>query len=195
MCKDAQRSLVAHVDIRVIHIILRAITDFASPVHKSHSSISISDLPRMFIQTTLFRKYLNYSEARLQKMLSCPRSLFPIFLAPLCGQCCRCRCRAVVLMLLPRHANWEYAHLSTSKSVQCILAIWALRIEDLAMAPCDLMCTRRTSGKISALDDTCSDESCDYAGRHSCHVIQTNMSDLKQFFRDQSNIDNYQGKY
>lgn len=195
MCKDAQRSLVAHVDIRVVHIILRAITDFASPVHKSHSSISISNLPRMFIQTTLFRKYLNYSEARLQKMLSCPLSLFPIFLAPLCGQCCRCRCRAVVLMLLPRHANRAYAHLSTSKSVQCILAIWALRIEDLAMAPCDLMCTRRTSGKISALDDTCSDESCDYAGRHSCHVIQTNMSDLKQFFRDQSNIDNYQGKY
>lgn len=76
MCKDAQRSLVAHVDIRVVHIILRAITDFASPVHKSHSSISISDLPRMFIQTTLFRKYLNYSEARLQKMLSCPLSLF-----------------------------------------------------------------------------------------------------------------------
>ena len=102
------------------HIILRAITDFASPVHnQSHSSISINDLPRMFIQTTLFRKYLNYSEARLQRMLSCPLSLFPIFLAPLCGQCCRCRCRAVVLMLLPRHANRAYAHLSTSKSVQC----------------------------------------------------------------------------
>ena len=159
MCKDAQRSLVAHdVDIRVVHIILRTITDFASPVHnKCHSSISIHDYRGCSFRRPSFAS-TSITVKPGSKMLSCPFPFFPIFLAPFCGQCCRCR--AVVLMLPPIFPLHQ-----SLKTVSVFL-----RFSDI-WSGCKREYTCRTSGKISALNDTCSDESCDYAGRHSCHTI------------------------